>query len=167
MQFCMQQMSWALQLQRLRPSVQWPGPPRAEKWGLSQEKRVSSRCAQSGSLDRHCRTSLCAHLQLPSATPPSLLQLSAHLRQHTSLSADQCDKPCLLSLGSGIGFKATAVASEVTYISSITGYHFCFDMRPGGYKIPCLGLVCPRWEEGLQQDIPAWLEQRLAGGLDT
>lgn len=63
----------------------------------------------------------------------------------------------------GIGFKATAVASEVTYISS-SGYTFSFDMRPGSYSVPCLGLVCPCWEEGLQQDMRDWLNHRLTGG---
>jgi hypothetical protein len=61
----------------------------------------------------------------------------------------------------GIGFKATAVASEVTYISS-SGYTFAFDMRPGAYNVPCLGLVCPCWEEGLQARMQDWLERRLA-----
>jgi hypothetical protein len=55
------------------------------------------------------------------------------------------------------------VASEVTYISSV-GYTFAFDMRPHAYEVPCLGMVCPRWEEGLQQRMQAWLEQRLQGG---
>lgn len=64
-------------------------------------------------------------------------------------------------MSAGIGFKATAVASEVTYISS-SGYTFAFDMRPDAYSVPCLGLVCPRGEEGLQSRMHDWLEARLA-----
>jgi hypothetical protein len=56
------------------------------------------------------------------------------------------------------------VASEVTYISS-SGYTFAFDMRPGAYDVPCLGLFCPRWEEGLQGRMVDWLADRLAGEL--
>lgn len=52
----------------------------------------------------------------------------------------------------------------MTYISS-NGYTFCFDMRPEAYDIPCLGLFCPRWEEGLQERMQEWLSQRLAGEL--
>lgn len=70
---------------------------------------------------------------------------------------------CIAS-AAGIGFKATAVASEVTYISS-SGYTFAFDMRTGAYDVPCLGLFCPRWEEGLQEHMLDWLADRLAGEL--
>jgi len=38
-------------------------------------------------------------------------------------------------------------------------------MRPEAYDIPCLGLFCPRWEEGLQERMQEWLSQRLAGEL--
>jgi hypothetical protein len=64
----------------------------------------------------------------------------------------------------GIGFKATAVASEATYIAS-SGYEFCFDLRPGAYSVPWLGLVCPRWEEGLTQRMQGWAARRAQGGL--
>lgn len=35
-------------------------------------------------------------------------------------------------------------------------------MRPDAYSVPCLGLVCPRGEEGLQSRMHDWLEARLA-----
>jgi hypothetical protein len=63
----------------------------------------------------------------------------------------------------GIGFKATAVASEATYIAS-SGYEFCFDLRPGAYSVPWLGLVCPRWEGGLTQRMQGWAARRAQGG---
>ena len=69
-----------------------------------------------------------------------------------------------LSCAAGIGFKATAVMSEVTYISS-NGYHFCFDMRKGTYPIPGLGLVCPRWMEDLPSKLDAWIQQKAKGGM--
>lgn len=50
----------------------------------------------------------------------------------------------------------------MTSISS-NGYTFAFDMRPGAFPVPWLGLVCPRWEQDLQQHMLAWLDQRLAG----
>lgn len=53
------------------------------------------------------------------------------------------------------------MASEVTYISS-SGYKFAFDMRPEAYDVPCLGLVCPRWEDSLDE----WMQQGLAQRLD-
>lgn len=62
----------------------------------------------------------------------------------------------------GIGFKATAVVSECTYISS-NGYEFCFDMRPGAYPVEALGLVCPRWEEDLTATMESWIDERTAG----
>ena len=86
-------------------------------------------------------------VEAESARPPSFLNPNTNC----------ADPPA------GIGFKATAVASEVTYISS-SGYTFAFDMRPDAYEVPCLGLVCPRWEEGLQEHMQRWLSQRVAGG---
>lgn len=67
-----------------------------------------------------------------------------------------------LHLFAGIGFKATAVVSEVTYINS-AGFSFVFDMRPAAYSVPHLGLVCPRWEEGLTCRMSGWIRERLAG----
>jgi hypothetical protein len=58
------------------------------------------------------------------------------------------------------------VASEVTYISS-SGYNFAFDMCPEAYDTPCLGLFCPRWEDGLQDRMVGWMASRLSGRLHS
>jgi hypothetical protein len=65
---------------------------------------------------------------------------------------------------SGIGFKATAVMSELTYISS-NGYQFCFDMRKSAYpNTPGLGLVCPLWVEDLPQQLESWVQKEAHAG---
>lgn len=66
----------------------------------------------------------------------------------------------------GIGFKATAIISQATYIDS-GGFNFLFDLRPESYPgapdLRWLGLLRPTWVEHLSILMEAWIDKSLAG----
>lgn len=133
-----------------------------------QQQRAHT-CQQWRHQQQYCCQVLDLWVLLAPADKPGSMRAHAKQQVLAALTPACCRAAgCagLFTAPAGIGFKATAVASELTYISS-SGYTFAFDMRPGAFDVPWLGLVCPRWEPDLQERMLGWLGQRLAGGCQT